>query len=87
VNGSWKSIEISLPRRRPTAAGLQSRMFSPRKRTSPELASTPVGSRPMIARALSDLPLPDSPTTAIVSPGESCRLTLETRGRRIRPAT
>src|SRR4051794_5358573 len=41
----------------------------------------------MIARALRVLPLPDSPTTATVSPRSTCRLTPSTSVRRVVPAT
>ena len=68
VNGSWNISEITptpeLPHLASREASIRSR---PRYRTLPS-ANTPSGSSRAIARAVSDLPEPDSPTIATVSP-------------------
>ena len=87
VNGSWKIIEMLVPRSRATSRGPAASMSRPSKTISPPLATTPVGKRPTIARALRDLPLPDSPTIAIVSPSSRRRSTPATSVLRVLPAT
>jgi hypothetical protein len=66
--GSWKIIAIAGPMsRRRFAAGIGTRS-TPSNRIRPESTSTPLGSRPAIARSVSDLPEPDSPTMPKRSP-------------------
>src|SRR5467141_1548476 len=66
--GSWKIIEISAPRNFCNSPGVRARRLRP-----PYSIWLPggtvafsLGSRPRIARAVTDLPLPDSPTSATV---------------------
>ena len=66
--GSWKIMPMCRPWRRRQAAGASPRKPWPSKRPSPATQRTPAGSSPAIASAVSDLPLPDSPTTASVCP-------------------
>ena len=69
VIGSWKIIEMSAPRRSPQLAR---RTGSTRLRPPNRiwLAGSTIefsgGSRPRIASEVTDLPLPDSPTSATV---------------------
>ena len=70
VMGSWKIIAISAPRmdRRVRSPQRNKSVRSPARRRS--VASPPhaasLGSNPIAARAVTVLPLPDSPTIAIV---------------------
>jgi hypothetical protein len=69
VIGSWKIIEISLPR----IVAISSSVSVARSRPSNTI-DEPRSTRPgrsisrMIERAVTDLPLPDSPTTPSVPP-------------------
>src|SRR5713101_3947661 len=66
--GSWKIIEISAPRNFCNSPGASARRLRPPYRIW-LLGGTiefSLGSRPRIARAVTDLPLPDSPTSATV---------------------
>ena len=69
VIGSWKIIEISAPRSRRSSPGESSTMLRPPNRMP--LAGSTIefsgGSRPRMASAVTDLPLPDSPTSATVA--------------------
>jgi hypothetical protein len=70
VIGSWKIMAMSLPRiSRRRVADIASRS-SPRNSTLPDTLAVR-GSRPSSAMALTDLPDPDSPTMARVSPARS----------------
>src|SRR3954453_6085108 len=79
VIGSWKIIAISLPR-------MSSRLLSgsvarskPSKRTEPPtIFAGGCGRSPMIERAVTDLPQPDSPTTPSVLPFSTSKLTPST---------
>src|SRR5262245_25148293 len=77
--GSWKIIEISLPRIARIALGPSSRRFLPRNRMRPPTIF-PGGSETS-RRIESDVtlfPLPDSPTTARVSPSRTSKETPST---------
>ena len=68
VMGSWKIIAISRPRMaRMPSSGRPTRLRPPNM-TRPETWATRGGSRPMMASELTDLPQPDSPTRATISP-------------------
>ena len=68
VIGSWKIIEMRRPRRSRNSSGWSSSRSTPSKSTLPP-ATWPagLGRRPMIAREVTLLPQPDSPTTPTVS--------------------
>ena len=99
MEGSWNTIETSSPRiGRRSFADLPSSSSS-RSLADPVTAAVG-GSRPSIARELTDLPDPDSPTTATTSPGATSKLMPRTawtvpasvlkstvRSRRLRVAT
>ena len=69
VIGSWNTMAMSLPRTLRISASLSSSRSRPWKRMLPPVMR-PGGSgmRRRIDSAPTDLPQPDSPTTAIVSP-------------------
>src|ERR1041385_6250942 len=68
VIGSWKIIEIRLPRyRRSSSFGIESRS-SPSNTASPLMSILRPEFRPMIVRQVTLLPEPDSPTIASVLP-------------------
>ena len=67
VIGSWKIMEIWLPRSSRSRFGVARRRSSPRKRILPALARTPRARSPMMARDVMDLPEPDSPTRQRIS--------------------
>ncbi len=87
VNGSWKIIEIRLPRSRAASRPRRLSTSLPSRRTSPSVTPTPVGRSRIIARAVSVLPLPDSPTIAMVSPRSRSSSTPSTSVRGSAPAT
>ena len=66
--GSWKIIEISAPRSFCSSPGARARRLRPPYRIwlPGGTVEFSLGSRPRIARAVTDLPLPDSPTSATV---------------------
>ena len=68
VIGSWKIIAMSLPR-----TFWSSFSWAPTSSRPPSLMDPPMcavgGSRPITAMEVTDLPHPDSPTTARTSPG------------------
>jgi hypothetical protein len=70
VIGSWNTMPIRRPRRRPIAASSRPSSSVPSKRTEP-LARAASGSRPISASAVIDLPQPDSPISPAVSPRSS----------------
>ncbi len=70
VMGSWKIMAISRPRMRRISSSESSSSSRPRKRTDPlGMRAVPSGSSRMTASADTDLPDPDSPTMATISPG------------------
>ncbi len=67
--GSWKIIDIRLPRSRRRLSREYFRMSSPRNFTRVSgLTVARLDKSPMTRRAVTDFPEPDSPTMAIVSP-------------------
>src|SRR6185312_4231145 len=68
VIGSWKIIEISLPRTVRSSEGGSSSRLRPLKTASPVETVFARGFRPMIVRQVTLLPQPDSPTIASVFP-------------------
>ena len=67
--GSWKIMPISLPRMSSMVSSLTGTMSRPLSWTAPPtMRAGGSGSRRMIESADSDLPQPDSPTSATVSP-------------------
>ena len=77
--GSWKIIEISAPRSaRSSRAGVCSRSL-PLKIIRPRALAFP-GNKPRMESAVTDLPLPDSPTSATVLCSGISKLTPFTAG-------
>ena len=70
VIGSWKIIAMSRPRISRISSSVRSSRFLPWNRILPP-TMRPAGfaSRRMMESAETDLPQPDSPTSATVSPG------------------
>ena len=69
VIGSWKIIEISLPRMRSISGSLSSSRSRPSKRIAPPtMRPGGLATRRRIDSAVTLLPQPDSPTTPSVSP-------------------
>ena len=66
--GSWKIIATRRPRTSRICASGKAISFSPSSSTVPPLIAAASGSRRMIDSAVIDLPQPDSPTSAKVSP-------------------
>ena len=67
--GSWKIMEISFPLIRLSSSGVDLSKFLPSKFISPEIFSIDdLSRRPMMARDVTDLPEPLSPTMAVVLP-------------------
>ena len=86
VIGSWKTIAMSRPRSaRISDSGRHSRSRPPNRTRPP--ATRPAGraSRRMTASAETDLPQPDSPTMAMVSPALTVQLTPPTAWTMPRP--
>ena len=73
-SGSWKIIAISRPRRSRIWAGESRSRSSPSKIAAPSTVLPRVGSSPMIASDVTDLPQPDSPTRPTVWPGRTSKL-------------
>ncbi len=72
VIGSWKIMAISRPRTRRISSSERARSSLPSKRTLPPvMRPVAAGSRRMTASAETDLPEPDSPTIATISPGRT----------------
>ena len=69
VIGSWKIMAISRPRMRRISSSVSPRSSRPPKRMEPRVRAVPAGSSCMTASAETDLPEPDSPTIATISPG------------------
>ena len=74
VIGSWKIIPISPPRRRRICFSEALRRSVPRKLIWPAILPGGVGRRRRIAIEVTDLPQPDSPTTASASPSAMSKL-------------
>ncbi len=71
-SASWKTIAISAPRIRRRSSSLSFSRSRPWKTTSPPVIRPGGVSRmPMTACAVTDLPDPDSPSTARVSPSST----------------
>ena len=77
VMGSWKIMEISLPRILLKSLVFILRMSCPLNRILPVTRAVS-GSRRMMELAVTDLPEPDSPTMPSVSPAFSLKLAWET---------
>ncbi len=83
VDGSWNTIPTSRPRaRRSSSAEMESTSTAPApvrslRSTAPSVTAVS-GRRPRIVRAVTDLPDPDSPTMARISPGDTVRDTPST---------
>src|SRR5437870_4692534 len=76
--GSWKIIEILLPRMwRSSSCGIFSRSC-PWNRACPSIRAFLLRMRPIRVRKVTLLPEPDSPTTPSVSPGETVNETPST---------
>ena len=69
VIGSWKIMAISRPRMRRISSSESPSSSRPPKRIEPRVRAVPAGSSCMTASADTDLPEPDSPTIATISPG------------------
>ena len=70
VIGSWKIMAISRPRMRRISSSDSCSSSRPSKRTEPlGMRAVPGGSSCMTASAETDLPEPNSPTIATISPG------------------
>ena len=80
VIGSWKMSAISAPRTWRMSRSLRSSRSRPLKRSRPELMRPGGWTRRMIENAVTDLPLPDSPTSPSVSPERISKLTSSTAG-------
>ncbi len=68
LSGSWNTIARSRPRTRRYSESLMPVRALPASRTSPSVMRPGGSISPMIARPVTLLPEPDSPTTATVSP-------------------
>ncbi len=75
--GSWKTMPMSLPRTRASAASSIAARSRPPSRIRPPTRAVG-GSRPRRARAVADLPEPDSPTMPRVRPGRRSKSTPRT---------
>jgi hypothetical protein len=79
VIGSWKIIDSRSPRSRRRSAGLTRSRSRPSKSMTPSEARTfGSGSSPITARAVSDFPEPDSPTTHTISRSPTAKDTSST---------
>ena len=77
--GSWKIMPISLPLMSSMASSVTGTMSRPLSLTEPPtMRAGGSGSRRMMDSADSDLPQPDSPTSATVSPLPTLRLSPST---------
>jgi hypothetical protein len=79
VIGSWKIIEISLPRiRRISRSLFLTRSWPSKSICPPAMRPGGVAIRRITERLVTDLPEPDSPTTPSVSPLSRWKLTPST---------
>ena len=76
--GSWGTMPMELPRSSTIRFSLAWVMSSPSKMIWPPVTLPLPGSSPMADSAVVDLPEPDSPTMATVSPGITVRCALRT---------
>ena len=76
--GSCGTMPMLLPRSSIIRFSLALEMSSPSNRICPAATRPLPGSRPIAASAVVDLPEPDSPTIATVSPGMTVRWALRT---------
>jgi hypothetical protein len=80
VMGSWKIMPIAPPRTSRIAASSSASRSVPSSLTEPSMRPTPCWTSRMIESAVTDLPEPDSPTTATVSPLPMAKPTSRTTG-------
>ncbi len=73
--GSWYTMPIFAPRTARREDSLSGTRSWPSSSTRPAVTEAPVGSSPATLNAVNDLPEPDSPTTATVSPARTDRST------------
>ena len=86
VSGSWNTMPMALPRSSRSAGSERPTRSRSRNLMLPA-TSAAGGRRPRIASAVVDLPHPDSPTSATISPGRTSNETSSTaRTGRRRPA-
>jgi hypothetical protein len=79
VIGSWKIIEMRLPRTSRISAAESRRRSTPSKRISPSrMRPGGLATSPMMESAVTLLPQPDSPTMPSVRPASSEKLTPST---------
>ena len=79
VIGSWKIIEMALPRmRRISALGEPDELAAAQPDAAFDSARAASGTRPMMESAVTLLPQPDSPTTPRISPRVEVQLTPST---------
>ena len=78
VCGSWKIIEMRLPRSAWRASRSSPSMRRPSSRTSPAATRPVPGSSPVIAAPIVDFPAPDSPTRPTISPARTLMSTSST---------
>src|SRR5262245_30964340 len=78
VIGSWKIIEICLPRMSSSALSAIVVRSRPSKRIAPETTRPGDCTRPMIERDVTDLPQPDSPTIPSTDPSSTSNETPST---------
>ena len=88
VIGSWNTMVMALPRTSRRCASLAFRRSSPLKKISPDGKVADVApSRRTIESAVTDLPEPDSPTSASVRPRCSLNETRSTASAAVPPCT
>ena len=80
VIGSWKIMPISPPRTSRIASSSRVSRSRPDRRTEPSMRLVPSCRSRMIDSAVTDLPEPDSPTMATVSPVSMAKSRLRTTG-------
>ena len=85
VIGSWKIIDTTRPRIERSARASRPTTWVVPTRTEPRTEAF-IGSRPINAKAIVDLPDPDSPTIAITSPARRSNDTCLTAGYQV-PST
>lgn len=77
-SGSWKIIASLLPRMSRSFFGLIRSRSSPSKTARPPTVTPLLGSRPIRAREVTDLPQPDSPTRPTTWPWSTVKETPST---------
>ena len=86
ARGSWKIIDTSERRRASSRSFEAPRTSQSPTRTEPSITGRS-GHRPRTARAVNDLPEPDSPTSPTTSPLSTCNDTSSSTGRSARPGS